>query len=113
MLPLPVAAMTKCWPLSMSARPFTVELMLAPVEVSDWKAGPKLGAMVLFWTEMVMFAPFEPLKRMPCALVVDPGHDVLANVLLLMVRLTAVEVEFWMFTCRDALSWMLRPDHVT
>src|SRR5205809_754998 len=98
MLPLPVAAMTKFWPLSMIEPPLTVEVTLAPVDESDWNATEKLRAIVLFCTRMVMFAPLEPLKRMPWALVDDPGHVVLENVPASSVRLTLVDEEFWMFT---------------
>src|SRR6266550_8492062 len=105
MFPLPVEAMTKCWPLSISDPPLTVELIVAPVPEMALNAGPKLRAMVQFCTEMVMFALLVPANRMPCALVVEPGHVVLANVLLLIVRLIAVLVAFWTFSCREALSW--------
>src|SRR6266480_3912951 len=38
MLPLPVEAITKCWPLSISEPLLKVVLMLAPVDESDWSA---------------------------------------------------------------------------
>src|SRR2546423_8543209 len=98
MLPAPVEAMTRSCPLSISEPPLNVVVMFAPVEESDSSAGPKLRAIVQFCTEMVIFALLPPLNMMPCALVFDPGHDVLLNVLLLMVRLTAAKVVFWMLS---------------
>src|SRR5947207_1669837 len=56
MLPAPVEAMTKCWPLSISEPALNVVLIVAPVEESDCTAGPKLRAMVVVCTEAVMLA---------------------------------------------------------